>query len=199
MVDLFKALFDWQELTTYGVDVIIYLFMALVGTLFFLLRLLLSLFLGADSDFDMDVDAVVDSDVSFSLFSTLSILAFFMGAGWMGLTSRVSWEGGHSGSAFAAVGFGAGMALLASGMMYGVKRMSLHAHYDVNTALGKTARVYLTIPPKGQGRGQIMTNVSGRSKVMFARSEAQEPIAAFAMVRILRVDDDETFVVEPES
>lgn len=196
MAEFFSLLFDWRELAGYGADVAMYGALALVATVLFLLRLALTLFLGMDSDFDLDIDAS-GTDAAFGFFSVLSILAFFMGTGWMGLTARLTWELGPMPAALAAMGFGLGMMLLASGLMYGVRRMSREARYDVETAVGKTARVYLTIPPKDKGRGQVEVNVSNRRKVMYARQEGNEPIAPFTTIRIVSADDDETFVVEP--
>ena len=76
---LLQFFFDWSALAEQGADAVVYMVMAVVGTLLFLIRLGLALFSGADSDFDTEIDTGVDSDVAFTLFSVLSILAFFMG------------------------------------------------------------------------------------------------------------------------
>ena len=169
MIDM---LFDWQVALNYGTDVVVYLLMALVGTTFLVLRLLLALFVGGDTDFDTDMDLAGASDAAFSFFSLLSILAFFMGAGWMGLTCRVDWDMGGLASAAAAAGFGFAMMMLASGLMYYARRLNRTISYDLDTAVGKTARVYMTVPKKGDGRGQVEVDVSGRRKVLDAVSTA---------------------------
>ena len=68
MIDL---LFDWNAVMAYGTDVMVYLVMALVGTTFFVLRLLLALFLGGDADGDAGLEAAAATDASFSFFSLL--------------------------------------------------------------------------------------------------------------------------------
>ena len=73
--------------------------MALVGTTFFVLRLLLALFFGGHGDLDTSGDVDFSTDASFSFFSLLSILAFFMGAGWMGLSCRIDWQMSSFGAA----------------------------------------------------------------------------------------------------
>ncbi len=196
-MNLWDVIFDWHELAQRGTDVVFYFGMGVVGTLLFVIRLALSLFGGGDSDFDTDIDAGVDSDVSFSLFSLLSILAFFMGAGWMGLACRLDWELSGLTSAFVSGGFGFVMMLLASGLAYGTRRLNKQIQYDVQTAVGKTARVYLTIPEKGKGQGQVEVTISGRRKVWQAQSTGPE-LAAFTDVRVVEVQDDETLVVEPK-
>ncbi len=87
---MWDVLFDWAGLVSFGSDAAAYFVMAIVGTSLFLLRLALSFF-GMDGDTDGALDADGGTDAAFSLFSVLSILAFFMGAGWMGLACRVDW------------------------------------------------------------------------------------------------------------
>ncbi len=121
---MWNAIFDWSELLGVGTDAVVYFVMGSVGTLLFLIRLVFALFGGGEGDFETDLDAAVDTDVSFSLFSLLSILAFFMGAGWMGLACRIDWELGAMPSAFIAGGTGFAMMVLASGLMYGTRKLN---------------------------------------------------------------------------
>ncbi len=178
----------------YGTDVLVYLIMALIGTVFFLLRLLIALFFGGDGDIDGDL-ADAGGDGAFSLFSLLSILAFFMGAGWMGLTARVDWELGGMASAAAATGFGFALMLMASGMMAFARKLSKSVEYDLGSAVGRTAKVYMTIPEKGAGQGKIQVSVSGRLKVLDAISNGPR-LVEFSSARVVAVRDDGTFVVE---
>lgn len=179
-------------------DVVAYLVMALVGTVFFVLRLVIALFFGGDSgDLDGDLGDVGHADSAFSMFSLLSILAFFMGAGWMGLTCRVDWELGSMVSAMAATGFGLALMIMASALMAFARSLNQVVEYDLNTAVGHVASVYMSIPARGEGRGQIKVTVSGRLKMMDAISNGP-PISEFKSVKVLSVRDDGTFVVEPE-
>jgi hypothetical protein len=196
---ILDVLFNWTDALSFGVDVVVYLIMALVGTLFFVLRLVVALFFGGDGgDIDGDLGDAAHADSAFSMFSLLSILAFFMGAGWMGLTCRVDW--GLSGivSAMSAAGFGIVLMGMASGLMAFARSLNQVVEYDVNTAIGKTASVYMTIPERGQGRGQIKVTVSGRLKMMEAISSGPR-IPEFHTVKVLSVGDDGTFVVEPQT
>jgi hypothetical protein len=190
-------LFNWQEAFRFGFDVVAYLVMALIGTVFFVLRLLIALFFGDGGDVDGDLADVGGGDGAFSLFSLLSILAFFMGAGWMGLTCRVDWGLGSMVSAAAATGFGMVLMLMASGLMAFARSLNQSVEYDLETAVGHTASVYMSIPERGEGRGQIKVTVSGRMKMMDAISNGP-PIPEFRSVKVLEVRDDGTFVVEPE-
>jgi len=197
---MWDLLFDWPSLVERGADAAAYFIMAVVGTLLFMIRLGLALFWGADADMDMSMDADVDagaySDASFTLFSVLSVLAFMMGAGWMGLACRLDWNLSRMLSAFLAVGFGTTMMGAASGLTYLTRKLNRQIEYDVSTANGKICRVYLTIPARGKGHGQVEVTVSGRKKILRAMSTGPR-IEAFADVKVVEVREDETLVVEP--
>ncbi len=190
---MMDVLFSVEELMTFGVDAVVYSALAIIGSLLFILRLGFSVFGGVDGDFDMDVDT--GSDASFGFVSVLSILAFFMGAGWMGLACTISWGLGHFVSGLAAAGFGTLMMVFAAGMMFGLRRLTKEARDDLYTAIGHTAQVYLTRPASGKGRGQVTVTVSGRKKVLAATTTGKE-IKAFTAVTVVAVEDDESLVVE---
>ena len=67
--------------------------------------------------------------------------------------------------------------------------------YDVQTCIGKTGRVYLRLPEKGQGRGQVQITVSGNQRVLEAVSTG-EAIESFATVKIVGIEGVETLVAE---
>jgi hypothetical protein len=194
---MWDVLWNWSELVKLGGDAVTYFLMAAVGTTLFLIRLTFGLF-GADGgDFDLDPGTeVAGSDASFTLFSLLSVMAFIMGSGWMGLASRIDWQLSRPVSAILSVGFGTVMMLLASGMMYFTRRLNREVTYDVRTAIGRTARVYLTIPAKDQGHGKVQVSVSGRLMTLDAVSRGPQ-VAAFADVKVVDARDDQTLVVEP--
>ena len=95
-----ESIFNWSELTDKGGDAVTYFIIAAGATALFVIRLILMLFGAddADTDFDVDADGALEgademgSGAAFNLFSLLSILAFLMGVGWMGLTARVTWD-----------------------------------------------------------------------------------------------------------
>jgi len=191
---MWEALFNWSELVKFGGDVVTYFILAGVGTVLFLIRLVLALFGGDGSDFDVDAD--VGTDASFTLFSLLSVMAFIMGTGWMGLACRVDWDLNRPMSAFISITFGVVMMMLASGTMYLIRKLNREVTYDVSTAVGRTAKVYMRIPAKGKGQGKVQVSVSGRLKTIQAVSDGNE-IAAFTDVKVIDVRDDETLIVEP--
>ena len=63
----------------------VYLWVSLVSTTLFLIKMVVFLIVGGDAEVETDFDSFADADPSFSFFSVQSILAFLMGCGWMGL------------------------------------------------------------------------------------------------------------------
>ncbi|MEM9882634.1 MAG: hypothetical protein AAF800_06935 [Planctomycetota bacterium] len=190
-----QLLLDWQDLRVQvGVDAVIYAALALAGTALFLLRLGISLiFGGGGGDFDVED---LDHGGGFPLISLLSLTAFFMGAGWMGLIARVDWEMSPTPAAFASGGFGFALMLLSASLMFGARKLTQDVTYDVRTAVGRTGQCYMSIPARGEGAGQVRVSVSGRSMIVPAVSEGPA-VDAFADVTVVDARDDETLVVRP--
>ena len=203
MLDIIQDLIGWSNIIDTGTDAVVYFSIAAIATFLLVARLAMMLLGGIDSDVDIaggDIDGIeaehMGSGAAFNLFSLLAILAFFMGFGWMGLSCRLTWELGPSLSVLISMGMGMGMMGLASTMMMYVQRLEHVVQYDVKTCIGKTGRVYLTIPGEGNAGGQIEISISGRRKIMNAKTRGDE-IAAFTSVKVIEVGDDETVVVEP--
>ncbi len=195
---MWDKLWNWSEMLEVGADASVYLVMALVGTALFLLRLGISLFAGDIGDFETgDASPDASTDAAFTLFSLLSVTAFVMGTGWMGLACRIDWGLSRSVSLLLAVGFGTAMMVLASGLMAWTRRLNREVTYDPQTAVGRIGSVYLPVPAAGKGQGQVRVSVSGRMMVMPAVSRADRELAAFEDIRVMAVRSDKTLVVEP--
>jgi len=196
--DFWSVLFKFNALLEVGPDAAILLALAVVGTLIFLLRLAAALFLGVDADVDVDFDADVDIEhgAGFGLISLFSITAFIMGAGWAGLAARVEWGLGTVPAALTAGGVGFGFMLLASGIMFVMRKAVHEVKIDHRSAVGSTATVYQTIPEQGRGAGKIRVTISEQSKIANAVSNGPK-LESFAAVKVLDVRDDHTYIVGP--
>lgn len=203
-MNIFKSILNgaefWSLLSGAGFDAVFYFFFAALGTLLFLIRMGISLFLGGDTDIEldpgvMDADVDFDTDHAFNILSIQSILAFFMGAGWMGLIARFDWELSRIASGFAAVAFGLFLMSFSAWLMLMIRKLEKSTPYDIKTAIGHTGRVYMSLPAKGEGAGQVEVSISGRKKIMPAISTA-DAIDSFTSVTVVDVRDDETLIVE---
>jgi hypothetical protein len=198
----------------------VYLILAGIGTILFLAKFVLLLLGAGGHDSGMDAlhaggdvtihvgdtgmghadvhsDQHSDSTASFQLLSIQSVLGFFMGLGWMGLAMIEQWHYARWPAMAAAFGFGLAMMLLTAVLSFYMRRLDKDPHYDVHSCVGSLGRVYLTIPEKGKGMGQVEVNCSGRRMIIQATSTGPT-LAAFTSVKVLAVDDLSHLIVEPE-
>lgn len=134
----------------------------------------------------------VDSVSSFKIFTVQSVLAFFMGFGWVGLASRLEWKLGYFLSTTFSILFGAALLFFTAFLMSRVYRLNAIRSRDLYEALGDEAKVYLTIPENG--RGKIQAVVDGSLRIMDAVSRSGR-IEQFKEVEIVGVEDQSTFIV----
>ncbi len=170
----------------------VFLGCAVLGGALFVIHLVLQ-FLGGHSDMDADLDGS-HPDLGFKVLSFQGLTAFFTMFGLSGLAllrqSKVS----------------EGWALLISTMIglismwvigrlfMTVKALQSSGNMKIQSAIGQTARVYLTIKP-GQ-IGKVELAISQHLSVLDARSDGAEVIPTDATVRVIAVESESLLVVE---
>jgi membrane protein implicated in regulation of membrane protease activity len=192
-----------------------FMFCAAVGGVLFAIRLVL-MFVGMgetdadmdvdmDADMDMDVGAHVDattadagdiggSDFSFKILSFQGLTAFFTMFGLVGLAMMRS------------SGWAAGWAIL-GGTVAGLfsvwvvswlfaffKKLQHSGTLNLNNAIGREGKVYLTIP--GDEPGKVRVNVQGRLGIFDAVSEDQSKISTDTRVKVVKVVSGNVLVVK---
>ena len=168
---------------------IAYFIIACAGTLLLLIQIILML-VGAGGDADLDTDTDADgmpdthTDTGVSLFTIKGLTAFFAIGGWMGLV-LLSYD--------VNVGLSIGLSVLAGLVAYFVVwllvRLVLRLQEDGTTdyasAQGKTATVYVSIPPRRTGRGKVTLTLQGRYTEADAVTDEEERIPVDATVEIV--------------
>jgi hypothetical protein len=134
----------------------------------------------------------LDSAASFKIFTTQSILAFFMGFGWLGLACRTEWQLPYVISVGIAFAFAVGLMFFTAYLMSQVYRLNAVRTRNLYRALGDEAKVYLTIPENGVGKVQAV--VDGSLKTVDAVSKSGR-IEQFKDVEIVGVEDQSTLIV----
>lgn len=189
----------WNDL---GIVRQIFYFFAVPATAILLIQSILSL-IGL-ADFDADVDMPTDAGDGlgdgffgdFQFFTIRGLVAFFSVFGWTGaaLTDTLNLF------FVALIAFGAGaLAMFAIGyLFYAMSKLQANGNIRYDNCMGKTGEVYLTIPPANQGRGKVTLTVQERLIEVAAITEASIPIKTGEQVRVIRVLDDHTVVVEKE-
>ena len=175
----------------------VYFVMAIAGTLLFILKMILLVFSGdGDMELDGDIDTEhADGGDSFSLVSTQSILAFFMGAGWIGLAAKQEWSLNDMYSVIAAAVFGFLMMLFSSLITFQIKKFNHIPKIDIKEAIGKTGRAYTNIPAKGEGIGQVEITVRNKQQILRASSK-DKAINSFEAIKVHDVDDSGNLIVK---
>jgi membrane protein implicated in regulation of membrane protease activity len=134
-------------------------------------------------------------DGSVGFFSLRSIVGFFVGFGWAGVIAfKAGW--GVAGATGAA--FGAGVIVMA--LIYLLVRL-LYAQRSsgnirMENAVGKTGRVYLSIPASGVHGGQVQITFQGQMLTLPALTKGAEPIPTGTAVIVREVIPPETLLVE---
>lgn len=165
----------------------------LASLIFYILKLLF-LVLGGDhsdslNDFSSDLGDS-DAQMSFSLFSTQSLLAFLMGSSWSFLAARHEWHYKVAAAWFVAVSLGFFMMSLSAYLLSKIKLLNSTSEFDLGKAKGKTGLVYLTVPPRGEGLGQVELVVDGRKKILKAMTLSSQKIKSFARVEVVQVENN---------
>ncbi len=182
---------------------IFYAISAILGGVLFLIRTLLSLFAGdmdADTDVDfamhdIDMDGVMDGDfgdhnvshvgeANFQLFSLQGITGFFMIFGLIGLALS---KAGVNDLLTALAGLVAGgiTMVAVAGIYWYMRSLQSDGTMVMETAIGKTGTVYLTIPETGSG--QVSVVVQGGIKQFDAVSAKHVRISTGEKVRVVKL------------
>ena len=143
---------------------------------------------------DFDLGEVGEGDGT-GIFSIRSVGSFFVGFGW---TGAMLLERGHS-LAMASLGATVmGSIILASfiAMMRWMQNLKSDGTINYQNAIGNIGTVYVRIPPKRKGIGQIEVQLQGRLAVVGAVTDDEERIENRTAVRVKDLVDSRTLIVE---
>lgn len=185
-----------------------YYTVAILSTLVFVVQLVLNLIGIGVGDADVDASAAHDAmdassvhDVGhghgtgLGVISVKTVMAFLVGFGWTGAICL----GGGVRLGFAiplSIIVGAVLMLLVFWMLKVFYDLAEAGNVDTKNAVGKTATVYVSIPPAGQGRGQVQVTVQGRLREMNAVAQDEEALKPGTHVRVVKLLDAETVLVK---
>ncbi|MEX0877077.1 MAG: hypothetical protein WD114_06425 [Phycisphaerales bacterium] len=181
---------------------------ALLGTGFLLLQMVLGE-IGGDGALDLDLDIDIEADhpgSEFGILSAQSLSAFFMGYGWIGLAAYRFLDVGFTGAALIAVAAGVGVAWLMITLLRLMLRLQNNTNVSIHQAVGLVGEVSITVPPPGEGRGEVVLVINSSHQNYFAAQEPVPgedpdqlpPIAVRTRVKVVRADRaGNIIIVEP--
>lgn len=170
----------------------VFLCCAAIGGTILAIQFLL-LLTGFGGDHDVSGETGHDQGAFLKLFSVQTISTFTTFFGLVGLaTDSLAW------SPISVIGAAslAGVAALwmVARLMRGLAALHSQGNQQLAQAVGHTARVYLRIPPAGQGHGRVMLQLQDRTLEVRAASAGGE-LPTGAEVRVLACEDDEVLLV----
>ena len=162
-------------------DVMFYV--AIISTVLFVLKVVVFYFTGGDSEVISDFNTEFDSDISFNFISIQSLLAFFMGFGWMGLTCVKQFELTVLMSSVYAVLFGVFLMLLSSYLFFVSKKLNKKIVINFSKSIGTIGKAYSSFEPKSSGQIEIVINE--KLTVLPAFNNSDEEIKAFEQIKVV--------------
>lgn len=176
----------------------IYWCIAIPFSLLFVIQMVMTFF-GGDVDSisaSGDADLAVDSDdgIEFQFISIKNLIVFFTIFGWVGIMCIHS-DIGQWLTLLLSTLAGLAMMTVMSAILYFMGKLTESGTLNIKHAVGKTATVYLTIPPKRGGMGQIQVNHQGL-RTLDALTDNDEPIVTGAMVEIIGILSNEILIVK---
>ena len=162
---------------------------AIVSSTIFLIQAILTM-IGMDHDMDFEVGDfdgdTMDTGGAVSLFSIRSLVNFFVGFGWTG----VSFYNDISSKAllyFVAICVGCLFSFATVFLIKKMKKLEHNGAYKIADCVGKSCDVYLRIPAAGEGRGKVQISLNGSIHEFDAVSTG-EAIATGKRVKVVAVE-----------
>ena len=162
---------------------------AIVSSAIFLIQAILTM-IGMDHDMDFEVGDfdgdTMDTGGAVSLFSIRSLVNFFVGFGWAG----VSFYNDISSKAvlyFIAICVGLLFSYATVFLIKKMKKLEHNGAYKIADCVGKTCDVYLRIPAAGEGKGKVQISLNGSIHEFDAVSTG-EAIATGKRVKVIAVE-----------
>ena len=178
----------------------IYFCIGLAATVLLIAQIILMLFGlgdGGDVDIDFDGDGVpdvsVDASDGFNVFTLRGLTAFFAIGGWVGYTLA---DDNITLAVILSLVSGTIALLAMAFVMKALMKTRSDGNIDIAKSVGKTAEVYLTVPPAGKGYGKINLTLEERFVEINAQQKGETPISTGAQVKVVSAENG-IVTVEP--
>ncbi|MCB0424062.1 MAG: hypothetical protein R2802_09550 [Flavobacteriaceae bacterium] len=177
----------------------IYWVIAGLSTFVFLIVLVTS-FIGADTDNLGDVDADIDGDTGagFQFFTFKNMVAFFTIFGWSGIASL---DSGNSLVLTLIISISCGliMMLIMSALFYYISKLSDSGTLKMENALNSIGEVYLTIGAKRSKIGKVHVRVQNSLRELEALTDHENDLPQGTVIKVIEVTANGLLIVEPQN
>lgn len=151
---------------------------------------------GAGHDFDHDVHADgANGGFGAQILSVRTLVAGMVGFGWAGIL--VAPNASPAVAILAASFCGLAFMLMVFAVMKFLFSMRADGTLDYRNAVGTTGRVYVTVPARRAGTGQVEIMLQGRVIMAAAETDSAAPLSPQSPIRVSAAQSDNTLLVEP--
>ncbi len=168
---------------------------AIIASCIFAVQMILT-FLGMDSsDVDVDFDGpdTMDLGGGISLFSIRSLINFFCGFGWAGVSFNSSIPNRFL-LLLASLAVGVLFVMMFFYIRKQTKKLEHNGAFKIEDCIGKTTDVYLRIPGQRTGKGKIQASINGSIHEIDALTDGED-IPSGSKVKVESMIDNSTVLV----
>ena len=170
----------------------VFIGISVFSTLLFILKLIIFIFTGGDSEVDADFTTETETETSFTFFSVQSILAFFMGFGWTGLAASQQFHAAKTLSILIAFIVGVIFMFFSAYLMFCVKKLNHTVKKDLNELTGKYGKSYTAFEANAQG--QIQIDFNNKLTILDATNSTNEKINSFEQIKVDKIENNTVYI-----
>ncbi|WP_223032493.1 hypothetical protein [Hanstruepera marina] len=175
----------------------IYWSIALVGSLIFVITLVLT-FVGGDVDDIGDVDAEIDADtgIGFQFITFKNLVGFFTIFGWSGIACI---DAGLSKPITIIISVVCGLIMMTimAAMFFYMRKLNDSGTLDFKNAKDAVGEVYLTIGASRSKMGKAHVRIQGALRELEALTDAEIELKSGTVIKVKDVTDNGILIVEP--
>lgn len=182
----------WESLDTL---LRIYWGIAIPFTLFFLLQLVMTFFLGdIPDDGSVDADVETDHGIGFQFFTLKNLVAFFTIFSWTGIACL---DSGLSNTLSILISMISGiiMMVIMGGIFYILGKANANGTIKMKNAIGAIGEVYMEIRGKRDNVGQVQVQIQGTLRTLEAITDDNETLNPGAVITVKGIATNNILIV----
>ena len=173
----------------------IYWGIALLGSLIFIIMMVLT-FIGGETD-GLDTDTEIESDtgIGFQFITFKNLIGFFTLFGWSGISCI---EAGLSKPLTIIISLVCGLLMMAimAAMFYYMRKLNDSGTLNFKNAIGAVGEVYLTIGANRSSIGKVHIKIQGALRELEALTDADVNLKSTSVIKVKDVTENGLLIVE---
>ena len=173
----------------------IYWGIALIGSLIFIITIIIT-FIGGDSgDFDTDTEIEADTGIGFQFITFKNLISFFTLFGWSGIAC-IDAQYSKPNTIIISIICGLIMMFIMAAMFYYMRKLNHSGTLDFKNAVGAIGEVYLTIGAKRSSIGKAHVRIQGALRELEALTDSETDLKSGAIISVKNVTKNGILIVE---